>query len=113
VEEDIQGGSMKNNTLCQLGFFSTMYETTSWGKQVKVEVTCLADFYLLSGTVSSGHMYVELHTDHNNDVFDIGLYTLDGRLSDFDGVRELPLPIIEHLQSMGLDCSSQIALMTN
>lgn len=101
-----------NKMICQLGFTSTMYETTSWGKQLRVEVTCLADFYLLSGTVSSGHMYVELHTDYDNQVFDIGLYTLDGRLSDFDGVKELPRPIIDHMHEyMGVDCSKQIVLL--
>lgn len=91
--------------IAQLGFNATIFSTASWGKQIKEEVACLGDLYLLSGTPESGHMYMELNMS-NGETHDIGIYTLNGRLSDFDGVRDIHPTIIEHLeQTMKIDCS--------
>ena len=87
----------------QLGFNQTVLATSSWGKEIAIEQTCICDIYLLSGTPQSGHMYVEMHI-HNGDVKDIGLYTKDGTLLDFDGVPFLPPSLVDHLIHIGINC---------
>jgi hypothetical protein len=48
-------------------------------------------------------MYVEMSI-HNGEVRDIGLYTKDGALLDFDGVPFLPPSLVDHLIHIGINC---------